>query len=101
MIDKIEYNGRTYLRISAVEATEMGIPKSVVQAASKRQQWTDIRTRRDALLRACDYAVMPDYPLTDDQLAEVKAYRQALRDIPETAGDPDAVEWPAKPEVLA
>lgn len=97
----IKHDGRIYDNFTESHALAAGIPQSVIDAAIAAQRWSEIRSRRDALLRACDYAVMPDYPLTDDQLAEVKAYRQALRDIPETADDPDAIEWPEQPEVLA
>lgn len=94
-------NGRALIGINESNFGELGLSEAEFDAVKSRHEWLEIRHRRDALLRACDYAVMPDYPLTEDQLAEVKAYRQALRDIPETAGDPAAVEWPAKPEVLA
>ncbi|HFZ2546493.1 TPA: tail fiber assembly protein [Pseudomonas aeruginosa] len=63
-------------------------------------KWSEIRKARNAELSACDYAVMPDYPLSDEQRAEVAAYRQALRDIPDQGDDPDAVAWPNKPEFL-
>ena len=58
------------------------------------------RTKRDRLLAACDYYVMPDYPSTEEGLAEVKAYRQALRDISKQEGFPSDVAWPEVPEVL-
>lgn len=63
-------------------------------------KWQDIRNARNADLAACDYAVMPDYPLSDADRAAVAAYRQALRDIPDQGNDPDAVEWPEKPAFL-
>ena len=31
---------------------------------------------------------MPDYPLDTDKLEEIKAYRQALRDLPQQPGFP-------------
>lgn len=63
-------------------------------------KWIGIRQARNADLAACDYAVMPDYPLSDAERAAVAAYRQALRDIPDQGNDPDAVEWPEKPAFL-
>lgn len=39
-----------------------------------------IRRRRNALLNACDYTQVPDYPASDK--AEWATYRQALRDLP-------------------
>ena len=58
-----------------------------VLAASARQ-------KRDRLLAATDYVVMPDYPISADKLAEIKTLRQALRDIPEQAGFPRDIVWP-------
>ena len=61
-----------------------------VLAASARQ-------KRDRLIAVTDYLVTPDYPISDDRLAKVKTYRQALRDIPEQAGFPRTITWPDKP----
>ena len=61
-----------------------------VLAASARQ-------KRDRLLAATDYLVTPDYPISDDRLAKIKTYRQALREIPEQAGFPRTIAWPKKP----
>ena len=61
-----------------------------VLAASARQ-------KRDRLIAATDYLVTPDYPISDDRLAKVKTYRQALRDIPEQSGFPRSITWPDKP----
>ena len=61
-----------------------------VLAASARQ-------KRDRLIAATDYLVTPDYPISDDRLAKIKIYRQALRDIPEQAGFPRTITWPDKP----
>ena len=61
-----------------------------VLAASARQ-------KRDRLIAATDYLVTPDYPISDDRLAKIKIYRQALRDIPEQPGFPRTITWPEKP----
>ena len=61
-----------------------------VLAASARQ-------KRDRLIAVTDYLVTPDYPISDDRLAKVKTYRQALRDIPEQVGFPRDIVWPEKP----
>ena len=61
-----------------------------VLAASARQ-------KRDRLIATTDYLVTPDYPIESDRLAEVKTYRQALRDIPEQSGFPRSITWPDKP----
>ena len=58
------------------------------------------REKRDELLTETDYLLMPDYPISPEALASLKAYRQALRDVPEQAGFPSKIEWPEKPEAI-
>ena len=57
----------------------------------------EARSKRDKLLADTDYLLMTDYPISADKLAEVKTYRQALRDIPKQAGFPRTITWPDKP----
>ena len=52
------------------------------------------RKKRDTLLTATDYLLLPDYPLSTEKLEAVKTYRQALRDVPEQAGFPASIDWP-------
>jgi len=60
--------------------------------------WDCIRARRDALLSACDWTLMPDSPLNDATKTAWTSYRQALRDIPGDCESPFTVTWPVKPE---
>jgi hypothetical protein len=55
----------------------------------------DIRAQRNQLLTASDWTQTADAPV--DQAAW-QDYRQALRDIPQQAGFPADITWPAKPE---
>ena len=59
----------------------------------------EIRTRRDRLLAATDWAVLPDSPLDAQSLDAVKTYRQALRDVPQQEHFPGAITWPQMPEL--
>lgn len=61
---------------------------------------SSVRTQRDSLLAQTDYLLMPDYPITEENLVEIKAYRQALRDVPEQEGFPENVIWPVVPAIL-
>lgn len=56
--------------------------------------WARLRYRRDQLLAACDFHVLPDNP--SDQVAW-KAYRKALRDLPKNTADPRQAVWPVLP----
>jgi hypothetical protein len=51
-------------------------------------------TIRNSLLKNSDFMVLPDSPY---DTPEVRAYRQALRDITKQAGFPDSVEFPVNP----
>ena len=59
-----------------------------------------IRTERDRRLAETDWCMMPDYPSDPDNTEEMKAYRQALRDITEQTGFPKDVIWPNLPKLL-
>ena len=41
------------------------------------------RAERDSLLAQTDKYMLPDFPITEEKLAQYKAYRQYLRDVPE------------------
>ena len=56
-----------------------------------------VRAERDARMAACDYLMMPDYPLAEEKRAAWAAYRQALRDLSGQAGFPQEVIWPDAP----
>lgn len=59
-----------------------------------------VRDIRDTKLSETDYLIVPDYPISEERLAEVKTYRQALRDITEQTGFPKDVIWPYVPRFL-
>lgn len=65
------------------------------------EKWAAIRSRRDMLLTACDWTQISDVPLTEEQTAAWREYRQALRDIPQTFATPEGVVWPTPPEMAA
>lgn len=54
----------------------------------------EVRAKRNALLSESDYLLTPDYPITSGNLAKVKVYRQALRDVPAQSGFPSTIMWP-------
>lgn len=81
----------------AITIEEIPQPTKEEIAEQKAQS---VRAQRDHLLSQTDYLVSGDYPLSDDDLAAVKVYRQALRDVPAQAGFPDDIEWPALPQIV-
>lgn len=65
----------------------------------RAQKVEEAKRHRDARLRGTDKYMLPDYPITDEQREEVRIYRKALRDLPETAGFPE-IPMPEKPSFL-
>lgn len=77
-------------------------PRSEEEIQSERSHaidadWFALRAERDRRLLACDWTDLPNAPLSEAQRAAWLAYRQALRDMPETTEDPAAPVWPTAP----
>lgn len=96
-----EYRLRVKARQNLTESIENNF--SVWLAAAKAKEYDDaakaVRKRRNELIAATDYLMIPDYPITDSAREAVSRYRQQLRDIPEQDGFPFDVVFPDKPEV--
>jgi predicted metal-binding protein len=89
-----EAHGRAIF--TAATAGEYGaIAEFVPYVPTKEEKAETIRAERDALLAASDWTQLPDVP--DATRSAWAVYRQALRDITQQAGFPDAVVWPTKP----
>jgi len=68
------------------------VPESVLSASGIENR----KSERALLLRSTDWTQMADARLSAVQRAEMAAYRQALRDLPEQPGFPDC-QWPQPP----
>ena len=71
---------------------------------TEEELFVQLRDARATRLDATDKYLMPDYPISTEGLAEVKAYRQALRDLPAQPGAPwdgggELTPWPELPTV--
>lgn len=58
------------------------------------------RSERDRRIAETDYYMMPDYPSDPNNIEEMKAYRQSLRDITKQEGFPSKFTWPDVPKFL-
>ena len=56
-------------------------------------KWASIRSKRDALLAACDWMANSDVTMSDAWAT----YREALRNLPSTESDPDDIVFPTEP----
>jgi len=69
---------------------------NTAEATDNTLTWDDIRDTRDGILRDTDWTMTTGASVDQAQWA---AYRQNLRDIPQTYKDktPDDVVWPTQP----
>ncbi|QZI94460.1 tail assembly chaperone [Methylophilales phage Melnitz EXVC044M] len=66
-------------------------------AATTEGNITELRTERNAKLAETDWVVTMHKELGTNIPAAMKTYRQALRDITDSATSLDDVTWPEKP----
>lgn len=50
----------------------------------ERLVWEDVRNIRNAALSETDHMMLPDYPITEKDKADLVKKRQALRDLPDS-----------------
>lgn len=71
---------------------------AALAAEVEEKVWTELRRKRDTLLKDSDFSQLQDAPLTAQQVTDWQVYRQALRDFPENVVDVYNPIWPTKPE---
>lgn len=73
------------------------IDQTLVDAAAAElateKAWEGLRYERTKLLSQTDYLALSDATLS----ADMRTYRQALRDLPANTSDPANPTWPTKP----
>ena len=79
-------------------------PAPAPEPPTNEQLLEMLRTVRDARLAATDKYLLSDYPISAEILIAIKAYRQALRDLPAQEGAPwdgggELTPWPEEPTV--
>ena len=86
------YENITWLDEDVQQPSEQEILDEQVRL-SNLDDWNNLRLERTNLLSQTDYLALADATLTD----EMRAYRQALRDLPANTADPANPVWPVKP----
>jgi hypothetical protein len=84
------------VQLTEEEIAQRAVEESAWEAGAYDRAMADLRQKRNSLLSATDYLALSDNTMS----ANVKAYRQALRDITEgltTKEEVEAVEFPTKP----
>jgi hypothetical protein len=82
--------------LTAEEIAQRQADEATWNAGAFDRSMADLRTKRNKLLADTDYLALSDNTISD----EMKAYRQALRDITEgllTVDEVKAVVFPTKP----
>ena len=67
--------------------------KQTAITATNAARLSDLREKRNALIKATDAYALQDVILTND----MKTYRQALRDLPANTSDLENITWPTAP----
>ena len=79
------------------DGNQVTLDQSIVDAAAAElateNAWSNLRTKRTQLLTETDYLALSDATLS----ADMRTYRQALRDLPANTSDPANPTWPTKP----
>lgn len=95
--------GQSWLPYDGATANKKVSQRQIVDIAAEEVvarepalAWPLARKRRDSLLRDCDWAALPDVPLSTERRQQWQAYRQALRDITDQP-DPFNIVWPTPP----
>jgi len=104
---EIEYNDGTpnlvinelgiYEQASTDFDNNIAASEETVQKGFVMSPITALRVERDGKLTESDWTQLPDAKLTDSKKAEWVTYRQALRDLPATEGNPSDPTWPTEP----
>jgi hypothetical protein len=71
-----------------------------IQAAEQLRNYDPLvalRAKRNDLLQESDWTQLADSPMPPEKREEWRIYRQALRDLPETAEDKKNPVWPLPP----
>jgi len=82
-----------YMDLTAEEEAEIA-----ARAEAADLDMNHVRGQRDGQLRASDWTQIGDAALGDHTAEDWQAYRQDLRDLPQTYSRVSEVVWPTPPE---
>lgn len=69
-----------------------------VEANATAAAWVGVRRVRTSRLARCDWTQLSDAPISSEQVAAWRVYRQALRNVPQDNSDPSVINWPVAPD---
>ena len=74
------------------------IKTSPYNKISKNAYLLAVKKHRTNLLKYCDWTILPDSPLSEEDKLKWMAYRQELRDLPESKRNPFLIVFPKEPQ---
>lgn len=82
-----------------------GLYKAGEEPSLTETMFVLLRAKRDERLADTDKFLLVDYPINENDLSLIKAYRNVLRSLPEQSGAPwdggnDETPWPAIPDIM-
>ena len=95
-----EIDGKWYTRyvlgpvFTDTEDATAAEQEAAYRAQKDAEQWKIVRADRNKRLADCDWTQLADATV---DAAAWAAYRQALRDLPQTQADPFNIVWPTSP----
>lgn len=81
-------NGGNLISVS-LGGGQYRLEEQIVPEKTTEELAQDKRAERDILLAQTDKYMLSDFPITDEERAQYKAYRQYLRDLPEQESFPN------------
>ena len=88
------------VQFTAAEETARDNEETAWANAAPTRALADLRFKRDSLLKACDWEITSELEKGNAISDDMKAYRQALRDLPngkDTVAKCTNATWPTKP----
>lgn len=80
-----------------VSIVEDAAKRAVAEVQLVEQKWASLRDTRNRMLKDSDWTQLNDTTLTMEMRQAYSAYRQQLRDLPQTVTDINNVTWPTPP----
>ena len=90
IVVNVQTGEQTSVPLSAAEIAER---EAYARDVLPVEQMAALREKRNQLLAETDYLALSDATLS----ADMRTYRQALRDLPANTSDPANPTWPVKP----
>ena len=87
--------------IDGIEVADVPQPMEEAIRIYNQGHTSLIRQQRNKALAETDWTQVADAPFSEEEQAQIRAYRQSLRDIPQQEGFPSSYSIPELPSILS